>query len=217
MKLRFALLLVLPLLIASYAAADVVYTNGPINGNISAYSFATQYGWEMANSFTVGSDSTITGFAIGSWVYPGDTPTTFSWQILTGGPSWLGGTVVASGDATWTSNTFWGLGFGYYYVYTSELDGLNVNLSSGEYWLQLSNGVTNVPGDPIYWDENDGPSTAHQGYYGSEYGQVGSEAFTIFGSQGTSGGGTVPEPSSLVLFGSGILGLAGLLRRRIGL
>ena len=37
-----------------------------------------------------------------------------------------------------------------------------------------------------------------------------SEAFTI-----TGGTGTTPEPSSIMLFGSGILGLAGVLRRKL--
>ncbi len=216
MKLRFALLLAF-VFVASFAMADVVYTNGPINGNLNAYSITGLYGWAVADSFDVSGDWNVTGFAIGAWTYPGDTPVSFSWSILTGGPSWLGGQVVASGDATWTSNTFVGLGFGFYYVYNSEYDGLNVNLGSGTYWLELTNATTNVGGDPVYWDENDGPSQAHQGHYGQEYGQIGSESFTIFGTSGSTTGGTVPEPGSLVLFGSGILGLAGLLRRRIGL
>ncbi|HEY5175725.1 MAG TPA: PEP-CTERM sorting domain-containing protein [Terriglobales bacterium] len=32
---------------------------------------------------------------------------------------------------------------------------------------------------------------------------------------GTTSSGTTPEPSSVVLLGSGILGLAGILRRRL--
>ena len=34
---------------------------------------------------------------------------------------------------------------------------------------------------------------------------------------GNSTGGTTPEPSSILLFGSGVLGLAGLLRRKMNL
>ncbi|HEY5175964.1 MAG TPA: PEP-CTERM sorting domain-containing protein [Terriglobales bacterium] len=40
-------------------------------------------------------------------------------------------------------------------------------------------------------------------------GSIPSEAFTLTGP-----GGTTPEPSSIMLFGSGILGLAGVLQRR---
>jgi hypothetical protein len=38
---------------------------------------------------------------------------------------------------------------------------------------------------------------------------LGGESFTL------TGGGTTPEPSSILLFGSGILGLAGVLRRKL--
>jgi len=83
------------------------------------------------------------------------------------------------------------------------------------YWLNLQNAA--VPsGDPVYWDENSGkgcggsgcPSQASE----SSVGTIASEDFTITGSGGS---GTTPEPSSIMLFGSGILGLAGLLRRKL--
>jgi hypothetical protein len=74
-------------------------------------------------------------------------------------------------------------------------------------------------GDPVYWDENSGagcggtgggancPASASE----SSVGTIPSEDFTIGGGSG----GTTPEPSSIMLFGSGILGLAGLLRRKL--
>ncbi len=49
---------------------------------------------------------------------------------------------------------------------------------------------------------------------GGDYGTGRSD----FGSAGFSGGfSTVPEPGTLVMFGSGIIGLAGILRRKINL
>jgi len=65
----------------------------------------------------------------------------------------------------------------------------------------------------VYWDENSGkgcggsgcPSSASE----SMVGTIPGEAFTI------GGGGTVPEPSDFVLFGSGIVALAGVLRRKL--
>ena len=56
-------------------------------------------------------------------------------------------------------------------------------------------------------DEGPCPSIASD----SALGTIPSEAFTINGS---NGGGSTPEPSSLALFGSGVLGIGGLLRRR---
>ncbi|MGB8769522.1 MAG: PEP-CTERM sorting domain-containing protein, partial [Candidatus Korobacteraceae bacterium] len=64
---------------------------------------------------------------------------------------------------------------------------------------------------------NSGPSAAYHNLLGA----VPSESFTITGgstttsSTTTSTTGTTPEPSSIMLFGSGILGLAGVLRRKL--
>jgi PEP-CTERM motif-containing protein len=79
-------------------------------------------------------------------------------------------------------------------------------------WLNLQNAA--VPsGDSVFGDENSGkgcrgtgcPSSAWE----SAVGTIPSEAFTI------GCGGSTPEPSSIMLFGSGILGLAGVLRRKL--
>ncbi len=84
----------------------------------------------------------------------------------------------------------------------------NVSLPSGTSWVTLSN-ATDSGGNPVYWDENSGPASAYENSVGS----IASEAFTITGTTTTSG--TTPEPSSIMLFGSGILGLAGVLRRKL--
>ena len=215
MRLRFASILLLLLsgvLVAPALADPTLYTNGPINGNIGAYSFTGAFGWEMANSFVLGTTSTVTGFSIGAFVLPGDQPSTVTWEIVSGGPDWLGGTVLASGNATF-SNQYWGQGLSYYDVYTSTVSGMNVaNLNGGTYWLELVNGATLTPGNSIYWDENAGNSLAEQGQRGRDGGPVLSESFTIYGNTGSS---TTPEPSSILLFGSVILGVAGVLRLKL--
>jgi len=72
----------------------------------------------------------------------------------------------------------------------------------------LQNG--SVPnGDPVYWDENSGPSSASENQIGTIY----SEAFTINGT--VNGTGSTPEISSILLFGTGVVGLAGVLRRKL--
>ena len=92
--------------------------------------------------------------------------------------------------------------------------GLNVGLNAGTYWLNIQNAV--VPsGDPVYWDENSGqgchslgcPSQASD----SAVGTIPSETFDITGTNG----GTTPEPSSILLFGPGIVGLGGLAVRKL--
>jgi hypothetical protein len=85
--------------------------------------------------------------------------------------------------------------------------------SAGTYWLNLQNASSR--GDPVYWDENSGPSSASENTVGT----IPSESFTVLGTQSTTTSttttGTTPEPSSIMLFGSGILGLAGMLRRKL--
>jgi PEP-CTERM motif len=206
-------------LVAIPAWAD--YSNGPINGTTDAWTI--NFGFVVSNSVccrTEQDDSgggIVTGFMFGVWEFPGDTMSSVDWSLTTGENS---GMVLGSGTASGfnltdkfiSSNEF---GFN---IDEITVTGLNVNVGNGAnpYWLNLQNAV--VPsGDPVYWDENSGvgctgdgcPSSASE----SSVGTIPSEAFTINSSGGTSG--STPEPSSILLFGSGILGLAGLLRRRL--
>ena len=112
---------------------------------------------------------------------------------------------IASGTAT-LSNSY--VGSNYYDFYTSTASGLNVSLGAGTYWLTLSAGAS-TNGNWLAWDVNSGPSQAVHNVNGN----VRSEAFTIYGTSGTS----TPEPGTLIMFGSGIIGLAGVLRRKINL
>jgi hypothetical protein len=100
---------------------------------------------------------------------------------------------------------------------SGTLGGGGVNLAStGSYWLNIQN-ASSAAGDPVYWDENSGPSSASENTVGT----IPSESFTVLGSEtsttstSTSTTGTTPEPSSIMLFGSGVLGLAGMLRRKL--
>lgn len=203
MKMRIAsvLLLVFALAVCVPANASTIYTNGPINGTIDAYSISGLYSYAVADSFVSAGSATVTGFDAGIWVNIGDTPKTVTWTILTGGPSWMSGTTVASGSATW-ANSYWGYSSWGYDIYSSTASGLNVPIGAGTYWLELSNGAT-AGVKNVYWDVNNGPSTA----YMNALGQIDSQAFTVYGS-------TVPVPPSVLLLGSGLLGLVGWRRFR---
>ena len=146
--------------------------------------------------------------------------TSVEWTLSTGpcsDPQGGCGTILGSGTASGSNLTDKFLshnGFGFD-IDLITVSNLNVAENSGtQYWLTLANAmVTN--GDPVHWDENSGvgcmskgcPSTAYENFVGT----VPSEAFTISG--GSSG--TTPEPASFLLLASGILGLAGVLRRKL--
>ena len=202
MKLRIALLMCLALVVIP-ASASTLYSNGPINGSIDGWTM--NFGYIVSNNFTLASASTVTAFDFGVWEYPGDTALTVDWSI-TGQEN--GGTVYGSGSGAAISEVVISTnGYGYQ-VSRDTVSGLNVILAAGTYWLNLQNAVTSQ-GNPLYWDENDGPSLASENTIGS----IGSEAFDILGQSTTTT--TTPEPSSIMLLGSGILGLAGVLRRKL--
>jgi len=206
--MRIASLVVLCLALASVPAWAWTYDNGPINGTTDAWTI--NFGYVVSDTFTAGGS--VTGFSFGVWEFPGDVMTSVGWSITSAENS---GTVYGSGVASGKSltDTFISSNQYGYDIDTIAVSGLNVATTSGtKYWLNLYNAA--VPsGDPVYWDENSGkgcggtgcPSSASE----SSVGTIPGEAFTI------SGGGTIPEPSSIMLFGSGLLGLAGLLRRKL--
>ena len=215
MKTRIASLTILCLaLIAVPAwAQNWSYDNGPINGTTDAWTI--NFGYVVSNSY-IAQGSSVTGFSFGVWEFPGDTLSSVDWSITLDENS---GETFGSGTASGANLTDKFIStnqFGYN-IDLINVTGLNVpELSGVTYWLNLQN-ATVPSGDPVFWDENSGtgckgtgcPSSASE----SAVGTIPSEAFTIGSSSGTSG--TTPEPSSIMLFGSGILGLAGVLRRKM--
>ena len=205
--MRIASLIILCLALAALPAfAD--YDNGPINGTTDAWTI--NFGYIVSDTFKAGSATTINGFDFGVWEFPGDVLSTVDWSISSGEN---GGTIYGSGTAKATDQFISSNQFGYD-IDKISVTGLNVGLNAGTYWLNLQNAV--VPsGDPVYWDENSGqgcggggcPSQASE----SAVGTIPSEAFTVHGGMGPM----TPEPGSILLFGSGILGIAGLLRRKL--
>lgn len=211
MKFRIAsFALVLSVLLAAPAMASTLYTNGPINGTLTGYNICCMY--TVADSFTLSGNSTVTGFDGGFWVEPGTIPVSATWVIASTLPDFLGGNVVASGSANFSNSLYCSAcpDNGGFDIYTSTISGLNVSLGAGTYYLELRNSLTNFGTNVgVFWDRNDGPSTAYQDRTFSIVG-IPSQAFNIYGTGGT----TTPEPGTLVLFGSGVAGLAGMLRRK---
>ena len=208
MKLRIASLAVFALCLAVVpAVGQIVYSNGPINGTTDAWTI--NFGFVVSDTFTVGAGgATITGLTFGAWLFPGDAPPSVEVVISS---SEFGGTTYFDGVVNLTMSGCAGNQYGFN-VCTETTSGFGpVNLDEGTYWLSLENAVSPT-GDPVYWDENSGPSSASE----NSVGTIPSESFTLLGSNGTttSSSGTVPEPNALMLFASGAIGV-GALRRKL--
>jgi len=220
LKMRIASLSLLALcltLAALPAMADNIYDNGPINGTTDGWTI--NFGFVVSDTFNVGgSGATVTGLNFGAWLFEGDTLESAEVSITS---QENGGTVFSDQVVNFTQSGCVGNQYGYN-VCTESSSGMTpVSLAGGTYWLNLQNAVVNT-GDPVYWDENSGvgcggsgcPSQASE----NSVGTIPGESFTVLGSATTTGTtttSTVPEPSSFMLFGSGLLGLASLLRRKL--
>jgi len=229
LKLRIASLAILCLALAAAPAWAQIYDNGAINGTTDAWTI--NFGYIVSDSYVNGSGNPVTGFAFGVWEFPGDVMSSVDWSITSGEN---GGTLYGSGTASGANlrDKFISTNQYGYDIDEISVTGVNVATTSGTtYWLNLQNAA--VPsGDPVYWDENSGrgcrgtgcpPPCAlcASGSKASEstVGTIPSEAFTIPGGCGGGGAcgpsGPTPEPSSIMLFGSGILGLVEVLRRKL--
>ena len=189
------------------AMAATLYSNGPYNGTNDAWTI--NFGFSVSDSFQgVPSFATFTDLHIVYWdASSSDLLTTVDMAV---GNTSFGGTPSTLSNVT---NQFLGTNQYGYNLYAAWFTGLNIPWNNGAGFITLSNACSTSGcsvSNPIYWDENSGPSTAYENTIGS----IPSEAFTLTGNTGTTTG-TTPEPSSIMLFGSGILGLAGVLRRKL--
>jgi len=206
-----SLLIVLTLLLAAVPAMaqSTLYSNGPLDDDTDAWTINS--GFVVSDTFTLTSNANVNGFMFNAWVFPGD--------------------VVESVEVSLTSSEFGGTDYFDQVVNFTQSNcsvnayGFNVclesgsfsgpNLAAGTYWLNLDNAIVNT-GDPVYWDENSGegchspgcPSLASE----NSVGTIPSESFTVLGNSGSS---SIPEPATILLFGSGVVGLAKAVRRKL--
>src|SRR5262245_41029229 len=121
------------LFVAPAAQADVVYDNGPADGTINGWTI--NFGYAVANSFTLADPSLLTGAKFTLWNLPGDVTATVDWSIV---DTPTGGATLGFGTASVTQN----LQFTNAYGYDVNQDTIalpNIALGPGTYWFELQN------------------------------------------------------------------------------
>jgi len=198
-------------------AQNIVYDNGPINGTTDAWSINS--GFVVSDSFFDGGNFFgITELAFGAWLMPGDVLESVEVSITS---AEFGGTVYDDEVVHFTQSGCSANQYGFNVCTETGSLVSGPNLARGTYWLNLQNAVTassnqngvTSTGDPIYWDENSGPSSASE----NSVGTIPSEAFTILGeaTDANTPASSTPEPGSFLLLGSGALALFGYLTRKL--
>jgi hypothetical protein len=205
------ILLMLAVTIAAVplAAQNDLYNNGPVNGNIDGWTI--NEGFIVSDSFTLTAGSSqVNGLSFGALLLPGDVLESAQVSITS---AENGGTTYFDQTVSFVQTNCGGGALGYN-ICTETGTFPGFHLGPGTFWVNLQDAVDNT-GDTVYWDENMGigctspgcPSQASQ----NNTGAIPSESFTILGS--ASSMGSTPEPGSLVLFASGVAGIAAWLRR----
>ncbi len=205
MKTQIALLALLMLCFAAIPAVaqNDIYDDGPTNGTTDAWTI--NFGFTPSDTIIIPSGgATVNGLIFSAWLTPGDVLESAEIVVTR---NELGGTVYYDQQVNFTQS---GCVLNQYAfnVCTETTSFAGFSLNAGAYWLSLQNAVDTL-GDPVYWDENSGPSSASE----TSLGTIPSESFTVLGRDNR--GGTTPEPSSVLLLGSGVLGLGAILRRKL--
>jgi hypothetical protein len=215
MKARTAFLSVLTILclllavVPALAQPIILYSNGPINGTVEGWPIDMFSGSSVSDSFFLPyldcPPRTLQYLHIGVWMLPEDL--LMSVQVDIG--TYPFGRNIFSEPVGSTGSTDWGPNPQGFDIQQVDFALPNIHVPPGTYWLTLSNALSF--GGLVYWDENNGVNCPSSGCPSSAYqnnlSPIPSESFTLTG--------VIPEPSTILLFGSGILGLTGILRRKL--
>jgi PEP-CTERM motif len=210
-KLRLSLSLLTALALTVPACADVVlYSNGPVNGTLNAdlIDGTGSSGQTLSDGFVASNSGNVTTLEFVEWVDPPLTPTSISWALGTS----AFGSDISSGSTTQVEYTFLFANEFDTSVYDVTVTGLSGSLTAGQtYYLTLNGANDSGSTGNVGWDANDGPATCYFYTYGfPSHSCGGSNTFSLIDSTSAT-----PEPSSLMLLGSAVLGAASVLRRKM--
>ncbi len=207
------------------AQQQTLFASGPINGNYNAFFIdgpGGPFGLSISDEFVATGGGQVRTLNFGEWTL-GGAPTVVSWSL---GTTSFGSDIASGGGAVITS-TFLGTDAFGYGIYNSQVSISGFLMAGNTYYLSLS-GANDAGGSQFdAWDDNESPNASC--YLMNPNGSGGcptteSESFTLSNMTTCIGcgcsltgphcGGPFPEPSTILLFGSGILSLAGGLRHK---
>jgi hypothetical protein len=220
---KYALFLMLMsislLLTTTPVKADLLFDN-PSLGMSAPNSYAIDLGYTAYDDFILHSNSTVNSIVFRGW--------TTTYEGLITSVHW---TIYSDAGGTWGSPLFSGtsttgvtpLGYNLpdprnnlYQVDDYLYSVGNLNLSAGVYWLSM-NDATMGFGQGAYWEVNNSTSGVFTPYNGAlipnniNYPPEYDYAFSVYGTP--SGHHCVPEPTTMLLLGLGLIGLAGVRRK----
>jgi hypothetical protein len=216
MKLRFVTIAFAAafLMMAAVASpAQVYFQNPTFNGAFSSQNDTNGLGVfaQVYDNFTLGSTTNLSSVEwIGSYFNPPVQGPITAWtvQFYSDNAGQPGSLLYSTNVAGTAGETFLGLDNvgDPTYIY-----GLNVNFTAAagtQYWLSVYPDL----GFPPQWGwetGTGGDGISYQDFFGARTQLASDESFALFAGTST------PEPSTLIMLGTGILGLAGTLRRKL--
>jgi hypothetical protein len=226
------------LFLAAFAGAQCIAPCIFYSGNFD-YSNPNANGLENENDAIVGGNpygaATYENFKIGgttanvTGLYTNNlsmlNPASAYWEIRTGISEGNGGTLIASGTGSGAnfSQTETGRSGFDYTEYTDLVSGLNIDLAVGTYWMAV------VPQDPLNVNRSFNSNTfgskqvgadilneqfLNSAFFGANFTNANTQGVFPAFSAGVVGIGS-PEPSSLIMLGSGLVAVIGVVRRRL--
>jgi hypothetical protein len=191
------------------ASADLLYDNGvPLPG---VHGVNINGGYGIVNSFALTENSKVESVEITIWDQGrGGITGQLTWGILPSKDSNISDGIAFGNVGSWgltntiigqdtSNNTTFNLIETTFNIAPTELD------AGTTYWLSISGATGSGYGE--YWARTNTNSTQAYDQYSSSF-LIGGDAFRIYGTPAP-----VPEPATMLLLGSGLIGLAGLWRK----